>query len=136
MLWGLLHGLLLAIEALMRTLPIKRPPDLALALLTFVLVSLCWIPFRSADLSVTVEIVKAMFVPAQGLAESYTLQQLVAAVGIVAVVVYHYWRRHLSLDDLLRKVPPAVQAGLLAIAIAAIALTATGDSHAFIYFQF
>ena len=135
-LWGLLHGLLLATEALLRNLPIKRPPDFVLVLLTFVVVSLCWIPFRSADISVTVEIVKAMTVPAQGIAESLTLQQLVAAFGIVAVVVYHYWRRHLSLDDLLRKVPPAIQAGLLAIAIAAIALTATGDSHAFIYFQF
>ena len=67
---------------------------------------------------------------------SIVLQQMLALFGVAAVFTYQYWRRNLSLDELIATVPAGLQAVLLACIITAIALTATGDSHAFIYFQF
>ena len=134
-LWGLLHAILLVVEHLFRALPIKRPPEILIILLTFIAVSICWIPFRSPDFSSSLLIAQSLFMPQQ-FTGSIVLQQMLALFGVAAVFTYQYWRRNLSLDELIATVPAGLQAVLLACIITAIALTATGDSHAFIYFQF
>lgn len=133
-LWGLLHGLLLVADAQLRKLPI-RLPKAVLIVATFILVTLCWIPFRSPDLATSVSVMQLLF--SQSLAPvSLTAQQLLAAAGVLLLFVYQYWRRDLVLDQLLQVVPYKIQAALLAIILVAIALAASGDSYAFIYFQF
>jgi alginate O-acetyltransferase complex protein AlgI len=134
-LWGFLHGMLLVLENLLRNLNIKKPPDILLISLTFLIVTLCWIPFRSAEFATSIQAVKYLFTPEQFLG-ALDWHQITASIGIAAVFAYQYWRREKSLDQLIAGVPAGIQAASIACIIAAIALAATGDSHAFIYFQF
>ncbi|PCJ26378.1 MAG: membrane-bound O-acyltransferase family protein [SAR86 cluster bacterium] len=133
--WGLLHAFLLVFENLLRNLPVKRPPDFVIILLTFIVVTLCWIPFRSPDFSTSIMIVQNLFTPGQFIS-ALSIQQILATLGIALVFSYQYWRRNQTLDELIATVPSGLQAALLAAVVTTIALTATGDSHAFIYFQF
>ena len=65
-----------------------------------------------------------------------TVHQIVAVAVMGLTLSYQYWRREKYLADLLYQVPYIIQAGLISIALLTIALTATGDTYAFIYFQF
>src|SRR5205085_1472507 len=60
--WGAFHGAMLVLE---RATGVRRLPDHRLAaprrLLTFVLVVIAWVPFRSADLGQAADMVRAMF---------------------------------------------------------------------------
>jgi alginate O-acetyltransferase complex protein AlgI len=106
------------------------------ALITFTLVTLIWIPFRSADLVESVHSYRQLFNSDIVFFNGLSLQQIVAVAVLCLTLGYQYWRREKSLADLLHKVPYTIQAGFLSLAMLTIALTSTGDSHAFIYFQF
>lgn len=134
-LWGLLHGTLLVIENLLSNLKMRRPPDFVITVFTFIVVTLCWIPFRSLDLATSILVMSSLFPSGQFLG-SLDWQQIIALLGVVSVFIYQYWRREKSLDQLISNTPLGLQAASLACIIAAISLAATGDSHAFIYFQF
>lgn len=66
-LWGALHGLMIVANHLWRGLPTFAPvvpqaiKDWAGRILTFVLVALAWVPFRAADLDVTISIYGSLF---------------------------------------------------------------------------
>jgi len=134
--WGMLHGSFLIIEHLLKKWKKIRIPKPLSIFITFILVALIWIPFRSADLSESVYTFKQLFDADLVLFSRLSVQQIVALTVLMMTLGYHYWRREKTLADLLYRVPYAVQAGLLSIAMLTIALTATGDTHAFIYFQF
>jgi len=134
--WGVLHGTFLIIEHLLiKWKQIRIPKPLSI-LITFTLVALIWIPFRSADLPQSVHTLKQLFDADLVFFNGLSVQQIVALAVLGLTLGYQYWRREKYLADLLYRVPYTIQAGLLSIAMLTIALTSTGDTHAFIYFQF
>lgn len=63
-LWGALHGLVLALErASSRRFPQFRLPGWLAMSLTFGFVSLCWIPFRCSTFATTTAFLSRLFVP-------------------------------------------------------------------------
>ena len=135
-LWGLLHGVFLVVEHILNEWKQIRFPAFLTSLVVFFLVSLLWIPFRSADLESSAMILGQLFNSGLMVPAAMSIQQYTAIAGIICTLGYQYWRRDMSLADLMHRTPYAVQAVLLAIVMLTIALSSTGDSHAFIYFQF
>jgi len=135
-LWGMLHGIFLVIEHLLKAWKQIRIPQILSVLITFILVTLIWIPFRSTGLPESIHTLKQLFDTNIVFFNGLSVQQIVALVVLSLTLAYQYWRREKYLADLLYHVPYSVQAGLISMAILTIALTSTGDSHAFIYFQF
>ncbi len=60
-LWGLVHGLLLAIHAVNRHASIVQLPKPLAVIVTFFVVNLAWVLFRSADLNMAVDWYAALF---------------------------------------------------------------------------
>jgi alginate O-acetyltransferase complex protein AlgI len=135
-LWGLLHGMFLVIEHLLKEWKQIRIPQVLSILITFTVVTLIWIPFRSADMVDCVHSFKQLFNSDLDFFNGLTVHQIVAVAVMGLTLSYQYWRREKYLADLLYQVPYIIQAGLISIALLTIALTATGDTYAFIYFQF
>lgn len=137
-LWGGLHGLWLALARC----PIVPAPWLAkpgaqsaAALLTFLLVTLTWIPFRAPDMSVLLAVLSAMgrfgepgALPASSL--------LTCGAVIALTVLWHNLNRDRSLATSYGEFAAAARAGLVAILLIGIFLCSGGDQRAFIYFQF
>ena len=134
--WGLLHGSYLVIEHQLRQLKIVRLHWLFIVLITFVIISLSWIPFRSPDLNMSAMAFNSLFNTQLPYYKSLSNHHITAIVTFIAIWVYQIWRREKSLDELMKTCPVILQAGSLSISILLIALCSTGDSHAFIYFQF
>ncbi len=135
--WGLLHGVLLMIErSVRRDDGAARLPVALSVVLTFLAVTLVWIPFRSPDWATTVAVARSFFASPLTSGADYSTASAVALATAAAMLVYHYYRRQKSLDDLMRSVPAGLQAAGLALATLSVALCATGDTNAFIYFQF
>jgi alginate O-acetyltransferase complex protein AlgI len=59
-LWGFMHGMLLAINHLVREIVGWRPPVWIAVPFTFFLIVLTWVPFRAADLQVMMNFYQAM----------------------------------------------------------------------------
>ena len=134
--WGLLHGSYLVIEHQLRQLKIVRLHWLFIVLITFVIISLSWIPFRSPDLNMSAMAFNSLFNTQLPYYKSLSNHHITAIVTFIAIWVYQIWRREKSLDELMKTCPVILKAGSLSISILLIALCSTGDSHAFIYFQF
>ena len=135
-LWGLLHGVFLVIEHLLKQWKQIRFPAFLTSLLVFTIVSLLWIPFRSTDLQESTSAIGQLFNTDNMGLGAMSIQQYVAVAIIILSLGYQYWRRDIYLADLMHRIPYALQAVLLSVAMLSIALSSTGDTHAFIYFQF
>ena len=135
-LWGLLHGVFLVIEHLLKQWKQIMLPVFLTSLLVFTIVSLLWIPFRSTDLQESILIFGQLFNTGNMGLGAMSIQQYGAVAVIILTLCYQYWRRDIYLADLMYRIPYALQAALLSVAMLAIALSSTGDTHAFIYFQF
>jgi len=136
-LWGGLHGLYLAVERAWRR---ARPaatgaPAVPLTLLTFLVVSLTWIPFRAADPAAALAILTGLF----GFAVASTLDPVALAACYVAAgitVHWHFVSRDRSLEERFAQWPHLTRVGALTGALAGLFLFSGGDQRAFIYFQF
>jgi hypothetical protein len=95
-----------------------------------------WIPFRSPDGSTTLLALQALATGGSVSPAAWPLTHVNAALTIAAILFYQFWRRDKSLDQLMATCPAGIQGALMALSILLIAVSATGDSHAFIYFQF
>jgi D-alanyl-lipoteichoic acid acyltransferase DltB (MBOAT superfamily) len=142
--WGGLHGAFLVIERIVRSATGFRIAEerkilrLAMAGLTFVVVSITWVFFRSQDLAEALELLKSMLVPRSAAFDFTGNRVLVAIVGggiVVATFVGHWLMRNMSLSVLVERLPWWLRSAAIAGMILAIAL-APGDDRAFIYFQF
>lgn len=134
--WGLIHGVFLITEHQIRRYNKTEMPEIFIMISTFLLVSLAWIPFRSPDLDTSLTAFLSLFDSGINFIGIISNQQITAIFVISLLLIYQYWRRHKTLDQLINNVPPGFQAVLIAFSMTLIALNATGDSHAFIYFQF
>jgi alginate O-acetyltransferase complex protein AlgI len=138
-LWGWLHGLLLIIEHTIRRkfgpIPLHPITKTVLMLCTFLVISLTWIPFRSQGLNTMQEMGAALFRTdfTDSLPSSSTGSVLLV-IGLM--VLGHIWTRKTTLIEAGSHVPPVFRALIIGVLLLSIALSSTGDSRAFIYFQF
>jgi alginate O-acetyltransferase complex protein AlgI len=156
--WGGLHGIYLVTERFLRgvmkkagarstvaPVPVSeggfvlltgRFLRVALALLTFALVSVAWVLFRAQDFASARGVVSAMigrrkeFMPVD-------TSVIVALVVVALMLVAHWKMRGADLTDVAKKIPFWLRPLILAFIVVSILLTLVGgDGRAFIYFQF
>jgi alginate O-acetyltransferase complex protein AlgI len=138
--WGGLHGVLLCVERLLgigheRTAP-RGLVAMARVVVTFLLVSLAWVLFRSPTFAAAESVYRALFAGGGG-PSLLSGWQAVLAVGILlfGIVRLLAGGRHTALSW--PKMRAFAQAGVLAgLLLALELLTWSGTSPAFIYFKF
>lgn len=135
--WGMLHGFYLVAERLVvpRLASVGRYFSTAgLALGTFAIVTLTWIPFRSSDLAQATAVIEALFRP--GLLQVLPDQLLLLTLAIGALVFFQIHNRERSFAHVFQGWPVAAQSIWLSGAAIGLFLFSGGDSRGFIYFQF
>ncbi|MEQ8352909.1 MAG: MBOAT family O-acyltransferase [Leptospiraceae bacterium] len=140
--WGLVHGLFLVIERLLvrglGSLAVwqKSPVRIGLMLLTFVLVSLTWVFFRSPDFEKAILIFLSLFsIISDGPAFLPTVEILKVALVIIPLVVGHIWLRDKTLGEVVQSWPLPVFVAIWTFMLITIILS-QGAGDAFIYFRF
>jgi len=137
LLWGGLHGGYLLLERLtQRLVPTLRRhfSDAALAMATFLVITLTWIPFRAHDQTTALAVVSALFRTGfPNLLPNSLFSSLACALGIV---VLHITNRERNLRDWFLKIPRPAQTMLLGLCLIGIFLVSGGEPRGFIYFQF
>jgi alginate O-acetyltransferase complex protein AlgI len=139
--WGGIHGFYLLLERLIRRFVPRIGwfetviGQLLLALLTFFLVCITWIFFRSKDLDSSLTLLGAAFGFGGG-APMLPTQDIVLVVGTITGLLATHWAlRHRGLEDWLAHASQHFLTGIWIVMLAAI-LLAQGTGDAFIYFQF
>jgi len=137
--WGWLHGLFLIAEhAIRRKLgspPLHLMTQTALRLGTFLAVSLAWIPFRSQDLDNLQAMGVSLFrIDSTSKLSFSTTLSVFLMIGLM--ILCNILIRDTSLEEAISRVPPLFRALVTGVLLIFIALSSTGDSRAFIYFQF
>jgi alginate O-acetyltransferase complex protein AlgI len=141
--WGGLHGVFLMIEGVFRqwvapssrwTSAIVRPFQ---ALATFALVCFAWVFFRAGSFGRSFTIASAMLgrVGSEAQRSLAQLDVVFVLATMVPMLSLHWLMRDKTLEAVADKCPWWFRAVLLALMLMAIA-TKTGDTRAFIYFQF
>jgi Predicted membrane protein involved in D-alanine export len=148
--WGALHGTYLCVERML----VRRPrpvPDVSLqkasfiptgvsqfplALLTFFLVTITWVFFRSPDFGGAWHMITSMFGQAhKGAMLLPTTDILKVLIVIVPMLFFHWIMRNTNVLSVAKKIHPVVLGLVWAFLLMAIVVSQkTGDS--FIYFQF
>jgi D-alanyl-lipoteichoic acid acyltransferase DltB (MBOAT superfamily) len=137
-LWGGLHGIYLALARPWRRMeaaPEHGLQSFTASLLTFLLITLTWIPFRAPDWSGMQALLAALVRP--GVPTRLDPKLLAACFfSMAATFGWHWFLRDRSLSVLFCALRPVARAGLLALCLIGIFLCSGGDQRAFIYFQF
>jgi alginate O-acetyltransferase complex protein AlgI len=138
--WGGLHGLYLAVERylcsilgqvqLFKTALVR----LILGLLTFFLVTITYVFFRSREFGDAFQLLKMMFCYGERQLLTSGQVQLII-VGLVVLLTGQAFLRNSSLEQFFSRLPVSLRVVLLAGALLALSLH-TGGDRAFIYFQF
>lgn len=137
--WGGLHGLYLGLERVIRARfpagPSNRALMVLIGLATFVVVSVTWIPFRAGSLSDSVIFFQQLFhyTPGTRLA---TGDMWIVFVVTAAMLLWHAHARESSLEARFSAISPALRVAVVAAMLLMLGLSSSGDSRAFIYFQF
>lgn len=139
--WGGLHGLYLVIERWLRG-PNAQPlsglwPRVGYRLLTFALVVLAWVWFRSAGYAQGWQVTTMMLDMTAISNWHWSLSggQGLALGGVLLLLAVQWRWRERELGALLMGLPGWLLGGVMAFMLACIALS-SGDGNAFIYFQF
>ncbi len=138
LLWGGVHGLLLIGEHCLLPKPSstrKLVNGWVLALLTFLVVTVAWIPFRAQSVADSMALFKALFT-VHGTIHLDPLHTLVVFLVIGFTLIWQWEARDTSLEQRFFAVPSWMRTVALPFMILSVALCSTGDSRAFIYFQF
>ena len=140
--WGGLHGLYLAIERWLTARfgddPAWRRPwrRAGLALVTYLLVNVTWVFFRSPTFAGAAGMLAGM-AGLHGAAPPLlmTTDILLTSVVILSLVSVHWFMRDRSLEDLAERTP-ALAFGPAWATMLFLLITSQGSGEAFIYFQF
>jgi alginate O-acetyltransferase complex protein AlgI len=142
-LWGALHGLYLIVERVIKQWRAINPRQLTsvsssaigLRLLTFLVVSLTWIPFRARTPAEAESVLGGLL--------RFSSTHVVATSGILlatsvmaATVGANIYMRKRSLRELYDSMGPYPRTSALLICLLGLVLVSGGDRSAFIYFQF
>jgi alginate O-acetyltransferase complex protein AlgI len=136
--WGGLHGGYLIAERLVRAaapaspLWSTRAVQLALALVTFVLVCFAWVFFRAVSFDQAFRILAAMLGRGRGAGHP---AWWLAILPVAALVAVHWRMRATTLEAVVERCPWPVRSAVLAAAVISLFLF-SGIDRAFIYFQF
>jgi alginate O-acetyltransferase complex protein AlgI len=138
--WGGLHGLYLAIERALRGRRLSHPnepqgPAIGLTLLTFLVVTLTWIPFRSANLHGVLQMFEGLLrfgTPGQ----LEPIPMVLCYLTVATTLAWHFILRDSSLAELFSKLGHIPQMAAMAFCLIAMFLCSGGDERAFIYFLF
>ena len=135
--WGLYHGLLLALHRAIR-LPawmghrLLRPMWVAT---TFFAVCLGWVFFRAQSFSDAYDVLRRLAWPVEG--KTFAEPTVVGAVGLLALVfVCHLFGTFVDVKKLERRLPAPALGSALAVMLLAALVLMPEDGKAFIYFQF
>jgi len=138
--WGGIHGLLLAGERVVRGIFADRMdtgrPIVGLSLMLFTYLVLCvtWVIFRADSIGSAVTIFKAMGGGQEGSLLSSSAAWLICPLTVL-LLSGQWFMRDLDLRTALSVIPWWVRSAGLAVIFISLAL-AQGDNRAFIYFQF
>jgi D-alanyl-lipoteichoic acid acyltransferase DltB (MBOAT superfamily) len=140
--WGGLHGLYLITERWLKYLFSSFPlfnlkiMKFILMLITFIFVMFGMVLFRSDNLLQAYTIIMGMFLP-QGNQEliKWDLWTQLVTLSFIIMFLCQWFYRNTDMDEVVARMPVLVRAFLLSIAMILILLS-SGDSDAFIYFQF
>ncbi|HUR37613.1 MAG TPA: MBOAT family O-acyltransferase [Terriglobales bacterium] len=140
--WGGLHGLYLTVERFLQrrlgNTPMwtSAPMKIALALITYVLVNITWVFFRSQNFATAARVLKSMlFIDPSGAPILISWHVWSCAITIAIMLILHWSLRDRDLSDVAKKVP-AILFGLIWGAMLFLIAITQGGSDAFIYFQF
>ena len=107
-----------------------------LALTTFALVCVAWVFFRAQDFTSARRVITAMI----GLRTEYIafdIGMIIALAVIALMLAGHWYMRERDLSDVFNRIPFWLRPFILAVIMVAVFLAmVSGDSRAFIYFQF
>ena len=137
-LWGAMHGLYLVLERWLRQWvgPSTRilPPAL-LAGLTFLVITLTWIPFRAPDLGTMAAVLAALTrVHQASIFDPHTA--LIGAACVLGLFAWQWSQRERRLEQWFENLTPSTQGALVGGVLMGLFLFSGGDQRAFIYFQF
>jgi D-alanyl-lipoteichoic acid acyltransferase DltB (MBOAT superfamily) len=136
-LWGALHGLYLVLERFLRAERGRDGPGgpaVAMTLLTFLVVTLTWIPFRAPDFAHAAAIFHGLWSPLESKLGNPSVLPCLA--GIALTVLWHFRMRDSSLEEWYGRMAPFAQASALGCCLIGVFLVSGGEERAFIYFQF
>jgi alginate O-acetyltransferase complex protein AlgI len=138
--WGGLHGLYLCGERLVRARTKGYQPGaamlVAIGLLTYALVNVTWVFFRSKTFGDAWHVLAGMFGANGDAKPMLSMSSLVLVTAIVAGIVVAHWRmRERTLETMVARVPSFVLSGAWGV-MAFLIVIAQGAGNAFIYFQF
>ncbi len=138
--WGGLHGTYLAGERLLRSrFGGWRPGPFALlglGLLTYALVNVTWVFFRSKTFEQAWVVLRGMFGGNGGAAPILPMAHLLPVAVIIGGLLFAHWQmRNRTLESVIARAPAASIAMAWAVMAFSIVI-AQGDGNAFIYFQF
>ncbi|MEP1034893.1 MBOAT family O-acyltransferase [Ekhidna sp.] len=137
--WGFLHGFYLLIETVFSSKRIKLP-SLIRGIITFHLILLAWVFFRSNSIGDAVYILKNTFVSWEIIdysllritEQKYWFVIVATLIFIVVEAIDEKWNVSMKIRNLGRAVRPILYLGMLIV----IMLFGVWDSSSFIYFQF
>ncbi|MBS0630449.1 MAG: MBOAT family protein [Verrucomicrobia bacterium] len=140
--WGLIHGVFLVIERLVKGAAGEAPWTQTFAIKfliglgTFAVVCLAWVFFRAADFATAARLVKAMVGAGAPSDALLTTRELLQVGSVTAGLLLAHWSlRDTSIEAVVGKMPRWLVVALWTLMLSAIILT-QGNGHAFIYFQF
>jgi len=142
--WGLIHGVLLVLERLVKSVTKDAAwteafmTKLLVGLFTYAAVCFAWVFFRAPDFLSAGKIVAAMTgrIPhGVGVAVLSALSLWKVGIVIAGLLLAHSLLRNTSVEAVVGRMPRWLVAGLSTLMLGAIILT-QGNGNAFIYFQF
>jgi D-alanyl-lipoteichoic acid acyltransferase DltB (MBOAT superfamily) len=140
--WGGLHGIYLIAERWLKNHLASSPlvnlkiMKFILMLITFVFVMLAFVLFRADNLPQALTIIMGMF-STQGdqALIKWDLWTQMVALSFILLFLSQCFTKNTEMDDVIISMPVMIRAILLSLALIFILLS-SGDSDAFIYFQF
>jgi len=140
--WGALHGLYLSVERFIREHfagkgePKSFALKLVLGLLTFFLVNITWVFFRSETFSQAWSLLRSMFgFNPEGMAVLQSVAIIEVCTVILGILIAHWYMRNRTIEEVVSRASwPLVgaTAGLLLFLV----IITQSSGEAFIYFQF
>ncbi len=139
-LWGGLHGIYLVLEHWLKksfngriaALPI---PSFFLIGLTFFIVTLTWIPFRSPDVFVAVNMLASLF-DTEVVSITDRLERIEVISIIVLLFIWQLYMRNRYVEHVVERRHWVLRAIALSVLVVSILLVEGEGSRAYIYFQF
>jgi alginate O-acetyltransferase complex protein AlgI len=138
--WGALHGLFLVVEHFIKThVKLKLVSNFivsnSLIAMTFLLVTLAWIPFRSPDVFVAINVLTSLF-GNENASLTGILERIEVIVIISSLFIGQIFMKYRDIEGVIASQHWIMRGVLLTVFVVSIMLVEGGDSRAFIYFQF